>query len=114
VDGAAKILEQPEFSDLQKFKPILGLLEEEDRLYKLLSDDLDRRAKVKIGHENKDQLIHDCSVVTASYEIAGRTVGVIGVLGPTRMEYARVLPLVEHTAAILSELLTRLNKRGNR
>ena len=50
-------------------------------------------------------------MVTASYEIAGRTVGVIGVLGPTRMEYAKVLPIVEYTADVLSELLTQLCKR---
>jgi heat-inducible transcriptional repressor len=112
VDGATKILEQPEFADIQKFKPLLNVLEEEERIYKLLSNGANRGAQVKIGHENEDHGIQDCSVVTASYEIAGRTVGVIGVLGPTRMEYAKVLPVVEHTAAILSELLTQIsNKR---
>ncbi|HEX7712649.1 MAG TPA: heat-inducible transcriptional repressor HrcA [Bacillota bacterium] len=114
VDGATKILEQPEFDDLKKFKPLMNLLEEETRLYKLLSENLDRKARVKIGHENQETAMQDCSVVTASYEIAGRTVGVIGVLGPTRMEYSKVLPIVENTAAILSELLTQMNKRRPR
>ena len=113
VDGAMKILEQPEFNDLQKFKPLMNMLEEETRLYQLLTQDASRRAQVKIGHENNDLVMKDCSVVTASYEIAGRTVGVIGVLGPTRMEYAKVLPIVEYTATILSELLTRISKRGS-
>ncbi|NLY74885.1 MAG: heat-inducible transcription repressor HrcA [Firmicutes bacterium] len=112
VDGAIKILEQPEFSDVLKFKPIMKALGEEDCLYKLLSSNLQRGAKVKIGSENQDLGIQDCSVVTAGYEIAGRTVGVIGVLGPTRMEYAKVLPIVEYTAAILSELLTQIHKRN--
>ena len=75
VDGATKILEQPEFVDIQKFKPLLNMLEEEERLYKLLSSGTNRGAQVKIGHENEDLGIQDCSVVTASYEIAGRTVG---------------------------------------
>ena len=79
----------------------------------MLSSILQRRAKVKIGSENQELGIQDCSVVTAGYEIAGRTVGVIGVLGPTRMEYAKVLPIVEYTAAILSELLTRIFKRNH-
>lgn len=110
VDGATKILEQPEFSDVIKFKPLMKTLEEEECLYKLLSDSLQKGAKVKIGSENEDYGIQDCSIVTAGYEIAGRTVGVIGVLGPTRMEYAKVLPIVEYTAKILSDLLTRVCK----
>jgi heat-inducible transcriptional repressor len=114
IDGAIKILEQPEFTDLQKFKPLMNALEEEDRLYKLLSRNSGRGAQVKIGSENEDLGLHDCSVITASYEIAGRTVGVIGVLGPTRMDYAKVLPIVEYTASVLSELLTLISKRGTR
>jgi heat-inducible transcriptional repressor len=111
IDGATKILEQPEFADIQKFKPLMNLLEEEDRLYKLLSQGPTRKPKIKIGHENEDNGVLDCSVVTASYEIAGRAVGVIGVLGPTRMEYGKVLPIVEYTANVLSELLTKVNKK---
>ncbi|HYH05298.1 MAG TPA: heat-inducible transcriptional repressor HrcA [Bacillota bacterium] len=111
LDGATKILDQPEFSDLKKFKPLMDILEEEDKLYNLLSLHTDRGPQVKIGHENENLGIKDCSVVTASYEIAGRPVGVIGVLGPTRMEYAKVLPVVEYTAGILSELLTQIFKR---
>ncbi len=111
VDGTAKILEQPEFADLARFKPLLCLFEEEEKLYRLLAGHQCAKAQVKIGHENQDFDIRDCSVVTASYEIAGKTVGVIGVLGPTRMEYARVMPIVEYTATILSNLLTRLNKK---
>lgn len=111
VDGATKILEQPEFADIHKFKPLLNMLEEEERLYKLLSSNPNPVAQVKIGHEIDDHDMRDCSVVTASYEIFGRSVGVIGVLGPTRMEYAKVLPVVEYTAAVLSELLTQLCKK---
>lgn len=112
VDGATKILEQPEFSDILKFKPLMKALEEEDCLYKLLSNNLQRGSKVKIGSENENYGIQDCSVVTAGYEIAGRTVGVIGVLGPTRMEYAKVLPIVEYTAIVLSDLLSQICKRN--
>ncbi|MGD8399889.1 MAG: heat-inducible transcriptional repressor HrcA [Bacillota bacterium] len=111
LDGTTKILEQPEFANLKKFKPLMDILEEEDKLYKILSTDVTRGASVKIGDENEDLGISDCSMVTASYEIAGRPVGVIGVLGPIRMEYGKVLPVVEYTAAILSELLTHIVKR---
>jgi len=110
IDGATKILEQPEFSELHKFKPLMDALDEEERLYKLLSENIGGTF-VKIGSENKSLGLSGCSIVTASYEIAGRTVGVIGVLGPTRMDYAKVLPIVENTAAILSELLTQMSRR---
>jgi heat-inducible transcriptional repressor len=114
VEGATKILEQPEFADLQKFKPLMRLLEEEERVYKLLTSNIKGGAQVRIGHENEGAEVSDCSVVTASYEIAGRTIGVIGVIGPTRMDYSKVLPLVEYTATMLSELLTQISKRNNR
>jgi heat-inducible transcriptional repressor len=110
IDGTTKILEQPEFANLERFKPLMRVFEEEDRLYKMLSANMQHGAQVKIGHENDETAICDCSVVTAGYEIGGRTVGVIGVLGPTRMEYAKVLPIVEYTAAILSELLTQMGR----
>ncbi|HEY8462999.1 MAG TPA: heat-inducible transcriptional repressor HrcA [Bacillota bacterium] len=111
LDGATKILDQPEFSSMKKFKPLMDILEEEDKLYKLLSMYVDRGSQVVIGHENEELGISDCSIITASYEIGGRPVGVIGVLGPTRMDYAKVLPIVEYTAGILSELLTQTFKR---
>ena len=114
LDGTTKILEQPEFANVIKFKPLLKVLEEEENLYRLLINNLQRGAKVKIGSENEGFGIQDCSVVTAGYEIFGRTVGVIGVLGPTRMEYGKVLPIVEYTAGILSELLTQICKRSRK
>lgn len=114
VEGAAKILEQPEFTDLHKFKPFMALLEEEERLYKIMTRQTNRQAQVKIGRENEEIGINDCSVITAGYEIGGRTVGVIGVLGPTRMDYSKVMTIVEYTAAMLSEFLTQINKRTPR
>lgn len=114
LDGATKILEQPEFANVIKFKPLLKVLEEEENLYRLLTNNFQRGAKVKIGSENENFGIQDCSIVTAGYEIAGRTVGVIGVLGPTRMHYGKVLPIVEYTAEILSELLTQICKRSRK
>jgi heat-inducible transcriptional repressor len=52
----------------------------------------------------------DCSVVTATYEVGGRPLGIIGVLGPTRMEYNRVVSAVEYVAACLNEMLMMFNR----
>lgn len=114
VNGTTKILEQPEFVELDKVKPLLDALDEEEQLQQLLMHGNTSGMHVHIGEENQSAALADCSVITTGYEIAGRTVGVIGVLGPTRMDYAKVMPLVEHTANVLSELLTQLCKHGKR
>ncbi len=115
VGGTSKILEQPEFADLERFKSFSQLLDEEERLYALLTRGVPPKGtQVKIGHENEDSVIQDCSVITAGYEIAGRPVGVIGVLGPTRMDYGKVMPVVEYTANILSELLTQIFSKNSK
>ncbi|NMB17428.1 MAG: HrcA family transcriptional regulator, partial [Firmicutes bacterium] len=56
----------------------------------------------------------DCSMVTATYGIGGQTIGLVGVLGPTRMEYARAVSVVEYMADNLSEMLTKMSRRWSR
>lgn len=58
-----------------------------------------------IGHESGYELLDECSVVTSPYEVDGEMVGVLGVIGPTRMEYDRVIPIVDATARVLSAAL---------
>jgi len=112
IDGTVNILEQPEFKEVDKLKPIMMMLEKEDTLYNILTDStLSHGIRICIGEENPEQAAHDCSVVTATYEVGGRTLGTIGVLGPTRMDYARVVSVVEFVSNYLSELLTDLTKR---
>jgi heat-inducible transcriptional repressor len=109
LDGAVNILEQPEFKDVERFKPIMGLLEEEESVYDLLKSRVDEHGvSVLIGHENKREPIQDCSVVTANYRIGPSAVGVIGVLGPTRMDYAKVISVVDYMARYLGKLLSDL------
>jgi heat-inducible transcriptional repressor len=107
MDGAVNILEQPEFKDVERFKPLMGLLEEEENIYDLLKSKADEHGViVRIGHENKRVPIQVCSVVTANYRIGPNAVGVIGVLGPTRMDYAKVMSVVDYMANYLGKLLS--------
>jgi heat-inducible transcriptional repressor len=109
TDGAVNILDQPEFKEIERFKPLMDLLEEEDNVYDLLKSRTDEHGvSVLIGHENKRDLIQDCSVVTANYRIGPNAVGVIGVLGPTRMDYAKVISVVDYMASYLGKLLSDL------
>ncbi|HHT06385.1 MAG TPA: heat-inducible transcription repressor HrcA [Hydrogenispora sp.] len=106
LDGIINILEHPEFKELEKFKLLLELMEEEERLCRLLSSPYPG-IRISIGEENPEEAAHECSIITANYEIGGRVVGTIGVLGPTRMDYAHVVSVVEFIAQSLSEFLSK-------
>jgi heat-inducible transcriptional repressor len=81
-------------------------MEEEERLCRLLSSPYPG-IRISIGEENPEEAAHECSIITANYEIGGRVVGTIGVLGPTRMDYAHVVSVVEFIAQSLSEFLSK-------
>lgn len=109
-DGAANILNLPEYSDIKKARNFLNTLEEKELLFKALNDvkeDID----ISIGKENKIDQFKDCSLITASYKINGKTIGSIGVIGPTRMEYTKVISIVECMTNNLNEILTKILKR---
>ncbi|OWZ83127.1 heat-inducible transcriptional repressor HrcA [Natranaerobius trueperi] len=108
LGGTTNILNQPEFSDLQKVKELLSFFEDEDLLVKLLSES--DGIVVRIGKENPLDAVKDCSIITASYELNNKPLGTIGVLGPTRMDYSRVIAIV---AQIAKELTSTLGESDN-
>ncbi|MGB8953914.1 MAG: heat-inducible transcriptional repressor HrcA [Tumebacillaceae bacterium] len=111
LGGTTMILNQPEFRDVDKLKPLLNMFEQTDDLLQALGDPSNGSGIiVRIGQENALETIHECSLITASYAIDGQPVGTIGVLGPTRMDYGRVIAVMEYLSGNLSGLLTRLNK----
>lgn len=106
LGGKLNILNQPEFKDVEKVKTLLSLLEQEELIRNVLTESpLDNGVRVKIGGENSIEAIKDCSMITATYHIDGKVIGAIGVLGPTRMEYSKVVSLVEFINANLSHIL---------
>ncbi len=107
VDGTINILEQPEFKQVEKFKLVLSILEEEEKLLGLMNQALQKRGlNIRIGDEINDDAVEDCSMVTATYEVDGRVLGAIGVLGPTRMDYAHVVTVVDFVAKCLGGFLS--------
>jgi heat-inducible transcriptional repressor len=106
VLGQASVLaEQPEFSGAQNMKRLLELTERPEAL----ADALRKRGEtsgisITIGGEHEDERLRDFTVVTAEYH-TGSLSGVIGVIGPTRMPYEKVISLVNHTSQLLSDLL---------
>ncbi len=99
--GAEYIAMQPEFSDLSRYRSIVELIENEDMIIHLLEDDApasnEKEVRVRIGSENKIHQIEQCSVVSTQYNI-GPVSGTIGLVGPKRMNYPRMIALVEQLA----------------
>ncbi|HEY5593883.1 MAG TPA: HrcA family transcriptional regulator, partial [Nitrospiria bacterium] len=107
VVGTSNILNLPEFTEnLEKMKALFKTFEEKAVILKLLNNSINTEGvQIFIGSENRMPGIEDCSLVVSSYRSGDRILGTLGVIGPTRMEYARVIPLVDHTAKLLSRLL---------
>ena len=103
VSGTRNIFVQPEFRDSLEVAGLIELLERKDPLADLLSGR--EGVVVTIGEENEAREMRSCSVVTASYDVNGAT-GVIGVIGPTRMPYERLLALVHYTASRAAEFIS--------
>ncbi len=103
--GMTHILNQPEFRDVERAKSLLETLEQKEIWLNVLADE-GHGVRVSIGKENPYSDIQDCSLVSATYHVGGHVVGSLGVIGPTRMEYARMVAMVELIASTLSELLT--------
>ncbi|OXM15575.1 heat-inducible transcriptional repressor HrcA [Paenibacillus herberti] len=93
MSGTTNILTQPEFKDVDKVKTIFSLLEETPAMLRLFSA-MPSGLQVRIGTENDHEAIASCSLITASYTIDGQQLGTIGILGPTRMDYGRVISLL--------------------
>ena len=102
VAGTGNIFTQPEFRDSLEIAGLMGLVERKDDLAQLLSDR--EGIVVTIGAENEASEMHLCSMVTASFEIDG-AIGVLGVIGPTRMPYKRLVALLNYAAARAPQLV---------
>ncbi len=108
-DGAANLLDLPEYNDVQKAREFLNVLDEHDLLFKVL-DDTSKDLSVTIGKENKISQLKNCSLITATYSLNGKTIGSIGVVGPTRMEYSKVISVVDCLTQNLNDILSKLLK----
>ena len=95
-------------ADMEKLRALFDLFEHKTRLVQLL--DISGRAhgvQIYIGGESDLVPLDELSMVVAPYEVDGRVVGTLGVIGPTRMAYERVIPIVDITARLLSNALSR-------
>lgn len=106
--GTPNILVLPEFAEPERIVSLMGALEEKDVILRILGR---RRGEkgltITIGEENREGEIQFCSIVSSHYT-AGEGSGTVGVLGPTRMEYSKLVSIVDYTARIMSEVLEQV------
>jgi heat-inducible transcriptional repressor len=106
LEGQANILEQPEFADAGKMRDIFRAFEKKSLLLDLLDRSMQADGvQIFIGAESHLLKMEGMSLITSTYMTGKDTVGVLGVIGPTRMGYGRVIPIVDYTAKLISRLL---------
>lgn len=108
VDGTEKIVDRTDFVDARKLRDLLASFEEKAKLIKILSACIQSGAGVRIliGRENPHSEMQQCTFIVAPYRYRNRTLGALGVVGPTRMEYDSAISMVEYVAHLTGRLLS--------
>ncbi|MGB7406841.1 MAG: heat-inducible transcriptional repressor HrcA [Pacificimonas sp.] len=108
VRGQAHLIDDAAGADLERVRKLLADIDEKEAMLGVLDLAREARAmKIFIGSENKLYSLSGSSVIASPYQAEdGRILGVVGVIGPTRLDYARVIPMVDYTARTLSRLMT--------
>jgi heat-inducible transcriptional repressor len=112
VDGTSNIVSKADFSDFERLRGLLRTFEEKSRLVQILNECIERSAaaggnvQIVIGSENIAPTLQDCSLITAPYRVgSGTAMGTLSVLGPTRIEYARMISIVSYVARMLEKIM---------
>jgi heat-inducible transcriptional repressor len=112
VSGATNMLDHPDLSDVATMRSLLRAFEEKAQLIELLSRmAAERGVQVMIGSENPVEEMRECSLIASTYTYRDQVLGVLGVVGPRRMAYSDVISLVEETARLVSDSLTRVKQQ---
>lgn len=107
IEGQANLLNNPEFSDIDRLREIIKTFEDKSRIVKLLDMTIGSKEGVHVilGPESQIKEFKEIGVVSSPYRRGNFVLGVIGVIGPLRMDYPRIVPIVEFTAKVVSEYM---------
>jgi heat-inducible transcriptional repressor len=112
VDGFQNIMAKPEFAESDRSRAMLSLFEDHTRLSEILPLDLgDGEVHITIGREHRYESLQECSLVIGRYGATGDVVGFVGVVGPTRMDYARSIGAVRYVGSLMSDLVRVMEGR---
>jgi heat-inducible transcriptional repressor len=109
ISGGRNLLEVTDLSgDMPRLRRLFEVFEQKTQLLEILEQSEHAEGvKIFIGGESTLVPLDECSIVTAPYEVDGQVVGTVGVIGPTRMAYERVIPIVDVTAKLVSSALSQ-------
>jgi heat-inducible transcriptional repressor len=109
MNGTMNLLNHPEFSDLLKVREVLELFNDQEVIKALMNAAMRKSGlNVQIGKENPLETMHDCSLVTASYSLGDTDVGALGIIGPTRMSYAKVVSSMRYIQKLINSEILRI------
>ena len=104
--GQTNLMEFQELCDIDKLRKLFDAFNQKRDILNLLDQCIHSEGiQIFIGEESGYQMLDECSMVTAPYSVDGQVMGVLGVIGPTRMAYSRVIPIVDATARLLGAAL---------
>ena len=104
ITGQRKLVDSQDFYDIDKVKNLVELFEKKQTLKEILTNCIsNENIQIYIGNESGSELLADCSLISAPYKKDNKTVGVLGVIGPKRMNYQRIVEIVDFTAKIFSK-----------
>ena len=110
LSGQTNLMDLAELSDVEKLKKLFETFNQKRDILHLLEQAINADGmQIFIGEESGYDVLDNCSVVTSPYEVDGEILGVLGVIGPTRMHYERVIPIVDITAKMLGVALNSKN-----
>ena len=104
VTNTTKLLELPEYSNIQKAKEIINLFEDKSVVEDILSKDSTQDVSFTIGKENQNQALKECSVVKADFKVDGESVASIGIVGPERMDYVKIASALKYVIGEIKEI----------
>ena len=107
--GLSRILDQPEFRDLDKTRVLIKMIEDKEALFGIINRDFNDSVKVYIGEESGCPQMQDCAIAVSRYHIKNKPSGRVAVLGPIRMEYEHIIPLLEYISDMLTDTLSRID-----
>ncbi|NLT96854.1 MAG: heat-inducible transcription repressor HrcA [Christensenellaceae bacterium] len=106
LGGTQNIIEYPDFMSIEKAKSFISVLQTKEMLYDMMKKATRLEFSVTIGQENEVKELQDLSVVTATYKVGGKSLGSFGVIGPTRMDYSRVISILGFVSQSLNSILS--------
>jgi heat-inducible transcriptional repressor len=109
IDGQTNLMSYAEMGNMERMRKLFDAFHQKRDILQLLDQSLTANGvQIFIGEESGYEVLGDCSVVSAPYKVDDRVIGVLGVIGPTRMAYDRVIPIVDMTARLLGSSLNQL------